>query len=249
MGWLLHLQVTNSKELFTFPLEQRKRREKIKKLFNNKIVEHKRRPWQPESKALLKISNGTVHCCTITVTLSYKGERQQDAHSWRKRGRWGHIPKRTSNWTFKIIVRPAIKRITAQLSEERTEFYPCPNAARASEWHTEPKAFIRLVPQYSEDTFPWCWASILLWSIKLMTWVFFYFHSNIWRVHLGVGILHGDYSFCLRMLKNWVRGTNAAEAATGEQIALQKNLCKWNLLESLQTKIQWADKLCSTYYT
>lgn len=28
MGRLLHLQVTNSKELFTFPFEQRKRRKK-----------------------------------------------------------------------------------------------------------------------------------------------------------------------------------------------------------------------------
>lgn len=58
--------------------------------------------------------------------------------------------------------------------------------------------------------------------MKVMTWVFFCFHSNIGHVQLGMGILHGDRGFCLRTLKNWVRGTNAAEEANGEQIALQK---------------------------
>lgn len=92
--------------------------------------------------------------------------------------------------------------------------------------------------QYLEDMFPWHWASPLswrqLWSIKGMTSVSHYCHSSNWNVQVGTGILQGEY---LMTFKNWVRSTNAAEAATSELLC-KKSLCNWNRLENLQTKIQ-----------
>lgn len=125
---------------------------------------------------------------------------------------------------FFITVRPTIKRNTAQLSEEeRTGFYPCPTAAGASVSQGPSLDWFHGI-QKTHFLDAGCQSSLRqLWSIKVMPSVFFYFHCNNWHIQLGVGILRGDYSFCLRTLKNWVRGTNAAEEATGEQIALQKN--------------------------